>query len=115
MAKSTLLKLSLVVALSLAASSVYAATKYTGATAVGGTSFSASNKVHVYGKTNGTTASGFDNTAYGIASAHESGDKVIGSKSGDAKLYFTTTNAGAATGTASTIADTTDLTAWTSM
>ncbi len=115
MAKSTLLKLSLVVALSLAASSVYAATEFTGATAVGGTSFSASNKVHVYGKTNGATSGAFDSTAYGIASAHESGDKVIGSKSGDAKLYFTTTSAGAATGTASAITDTTNLSAWTSM
>lgn len=110
-----MLKLALVIALSLAASSAFAATLYTGSTSVGGSSFSASNKVSVYLATDGTSGS-FDGTNYAIAGAHEAGDKVIGAKNGDSSLYFTTAAAAAATAAASAIDTTTVLLdTWTSM
>lgn len=120
MAKPTLLKLALVVVLSMAASSSYAATGYSGATSIGGTasptSFSSSNKVTVYGNTETATAGSFLNTSYGIASAHFAGDKAIAARSGDSSLYFTSTTAGAANGLASVITCTTILSGvWTSM
>jgi len=114
MAKPTLLKLALVIALTTAASSVFATTAFSGATSVGGTTFSASNKVTVYAATNGTSGS-FDGTTYVINGAHEQGDKVIGAAAGDSKLYFTTTTAGQATATANTVVTTTNISGWTSM
>lgn len=121
MAKPTLLKLALVVVLTMAASTAFAAaTAFTGATFIGGstspTSFSASNKVTVYGDSNVRTAGDFTSTAYAIAAAHVAGDKAIAAKSGDSSLYFTSTTAGAATGIASAIATSTTLSgSWTSM
>ncbi len=114
MAKPTMLKLALVIALSMAASAAYATTAFSGSTSVGGTSFSSSNKVTVYAATNGTSTS-FDGTTYVINGAHNAGDKVIGASAGDAKLYFTTTTAGIATDTAKTVVTTTVITGWTSM
>lgn len=116
MAKPTMLKLALVIALTMAASSAFAAgTLYSGATSVGGTSFSASNKVRVYYANDATATNSFNGSNYVINSAHDQGDKVIGAASGDAKLYFTTTTAGAATTTASTVVTTTAISGWTSM
>lgn len=117
MAKQNYLKLALVIALTMAASSALATpTAYSGATSVGGTSFSSSNKVTVWCATNGTSGS-FDGGVYSIRSAHVLGDKTIGSASGDARIYFQTTsagnasaNSGAATGDAYSSS-----TAWSSM
>jgi hypothetical protein len=113
MAKPTMLKLALVIALSMAASSAFA-TEYSGATSIGGTSFSSSNKVRVYVKTNGTSGS-FDSSQYRIAGAHELGDKIVGAANSDSKLYFTTSTAGTATATACTITSATTVSGWTSM
>lgn len=112
MSKPVLLKLSLVIALSIAASAAYGAALFEGTTSVGGTSFTASNKVKVYGASDAG-----DN--YSIRSGHIGGDKVIASRSGDAKLYFSATAVGAATTAASAAAsgDATGTTydSWTSM
>lgn len=120
MAKPTLLKLALVVVLTMASSTAIAATAFTGATFVGGstspTSFSASNKVTVYGASDVTTAGSFTSTAYGICAGHLAGDKAIAAKSGDSSLYFTSTTAGGAVGLCATIATGTTLSgSWTSM
>ena len=113
MSKPVLLKLSLVIALSIAASAAGAATLYEGTTSVGGTSFTASNKVQVYGSSNAAEL-------YEIRSGHINGDKVIASRSGDAKIYFVTTSVGAATTTAASAASgnatsTSVYNSWTSM
>ncbi len=112
MSKPVLLKLSLVIALSIAASAAGAATLYEGTTSVGGTSFTSSNKVKVYGSSDAAEN-------YSIRSGHNGGDKVIASRSGDAKLYYSTTTVGAATAAASAAAsgDATGTTfnSWTSM
>lgn len=101
MAKPTIMKLAYVIALTMAAVSVANAAvgTFTGATGVGGTSFSASNKVTVWAVTDGTNSTTFNGTVYSIRSAHSGGDKCIASASGDAKIYFAT----AAAGSASTI------------
>ncbi|HIJ80943.1 MAG TPA: hypothetical protein HPP76_04485 [Desulfuromonadales bacterium] len=109
MAKPTMLKLALVIALTMAASSAYATTKFTGATAVGGTSFSSSNKVSVY------AASDAVGSYYVVNSAHDLGDKCIAAAAGDAKLYYTTAAAGSASTIACTVVTTTVITGWTSM
>jgi uncharacterized protein YpuA (DUF1002 family) len=114
MAKPTMLKLALVIALSMAASTAFAATAYSKVTSVGGTSFSSSQKVIVYLSTNGTSTS-FDGTTYAVAGAHELGDKVIGAQASDSNLYFTTATAGSATAAASTITTGTNISTWTSM
>jgi len=94
MAKQNQLKLALVIALTMSASSALASpTAFSGATSVGGTSFSSSNKVYVWAATNGTTGS-FDGGVYSIRSAHLLGDKTIASASGDARIYFQTTTPG---------------------
>lgn len=119
MAKPTQLKIALIIALSLAAASTAFATPtlFSGATSVGGTSFSSSNKVKVYAATDGT-ADQFDGSNYGIRAAHDSGDKIIAARSGDAKMYFATSTPNNATSFASSAATDTDLTqtgTWTSM
>lgn len=95
MARPTMLKLALVIALTMAASVAYATpTKYTGANNdIGGSSFSASNKVNVFAATDGTSGS-FDGQNYSIRAYHDAGDKVIAGKSGDSRIYFATTTPG---------------------
>ncbi|MEI7818158.1 MAG: hypothetical protein WCI45_13305 [Desulfuromonadales bacterium] len=112
MAKQNYLKLALVIVLTMAASStVYAAAVSVG-TSIGGSSFAASNKVSCYYEGVATF------TSYTIACGHNAGDKVIAAKSGDAKLYFATAAANAATAGAAAISSTSDFTVtstWTSM
>lgn len=90
MAKQSILKIAIVVALSLAASStVFGATTISAPTSLGGGSFTPSNKVVISVETNGT-ADSFDGTMYGTVSKHTAGDKNIGSNNADPKLYFKT-------------------------
>lgn len=96
MAKQNYLKLAVVIVLTMAASSSFATvTTLTGTTAIGGSSFAASNKVtcgyegYLTGGTAATYSSTvFSATAYAIACGHLTGDKVVAAVSGDAKLYF---------------------------
>ena len=117
MARPTLLKLALVVVLTMAASTAFAAVStFSGSTSVGGTSFSSSNKSIVYGMTDNQTAGTFTSTTYAIAAGHISGDKAIAAKAGDSSLYYSAVAAGAATTTAAAISTTTVLAGtWTSM
>lgn len=111
MAKQSVLKIALVIALTMAASAAYSA-DITGATDLGGGSFTPSNKVTISVQTNGTSGS-FDGTQYGAVSKHSSGDKNIASNNSDPKLYFKT-----AAVTTSVIAASSNMTfdsTWTSM
>jgi hypothetical protein len=117
MAKQNYLKLAVVIVLTMAASSVYAATGTPASvgTSIGGSSFAASNKVSCFYDSNGTSGS-FDGSEYAIACGHTSGDKVVAAKSGDAKLYFTAVTANSAAVSASTAATTGfSTTGWISM
>jgi hypothetical protein len=112
MAKQSNLKIAVVIALTMAASSSYAATSIVGATDLGGGSFTPSNKVSISVATNGTSTS-FDGTSYGAVSKHSSGDKNVASNSVDSKLYFKT-----AAVTSSVVAASSGMTfdtSWTSM
>jgi len=115
MAKQNYLKLAVVVVLTMAASSaVYAGTIVSGGS-IGGSSFTPSQNSKCYYASDGT-ANAFDGSNYGIACGHNSGDKIIGARNGDAKLYFATTTANNATAGAANIA-TNSVTGstWTSM
>jgi len=116
MAKKNYLKLAVVIVLTMAASStVYAAASAVG-TSIGGSSFSASNKVVCYYDSDGTATDAFDGTTYAIACGHKSGDKVIAAKAGDPVLYFTTTTADPSSADgAGSIAVGFDTTGWISM
>ncbi len=95
MARPTMLKLALVIALTMAASSAFAATAFRGANNdIGGSSFSASNKVTVVAATDGTNSTTYDGQNYSIRAYHSAGDKVIAGKSGDSRIYFATTTPG---------------------
>jgi hypothetical protein len=89
MNKINLLKLALVVVLSTAASAAYAATDITGATLLGGNSFAPSSNVVVNADTDATSGN-TDGNNYSARSKHNKGDKIIGCRSGDSKLYFST-------------------------
>jgi hypothetical protein len=89
MNKINLFKLALVVVLSTAASAAYAATDITGPTLLGGNSFAPSSNVVINVETDGDSGS-FNGNNYGARSKHNKGDKIIGCKSGDSKLYFST-------------------------
>jgi hypothetical protein len=122
MKKNSLLKIAFVVTLCIAAtSSVSFASAYSGATCIGGTttgtSFSASNKVTVFGISNGSSSTTYDGTTYSIRSKHSAGDKVIAAAAGDSKLYFQVTTVGDSTllSGAATTDNYTSTTAWTSM
>lgn len=88
MARPTILKVAVVIALTMAASAASAAT-ITGATDLGGGTFTPSNKVKISVATDGTSGS-FNGTAYGAVAKHDQGDKNIASISTDPKLYFKT-------------------------
>jgi hypothetical protein len=104
MNKMNLLKLALILVLSMAASAAYADKSTGTSTLLGGNSFQASSNVDVHVATDGSTGN-FDANNYSARSKHAKGDKIVGCKSGDSKLYFTTvsnvtitTNVTAATG-----------------
>lgn len=88
MAKQSILKIAVVVALTMAASAAYAAT-ISASTDLGGGTFTPSNKVSISVATNGTSGS-FDGTQYGAVAKHSSGDKNVASNNADPKLYFKT-------------------------
>jgi uncharacterized membrane protein len=118
MAKQNYFKLALVIVLTMAAAStVHAQNSSQVGSSIGGSSFSNSQKVSCYyaGNAGDATGTKYTSTSYQIACGHLSGDKVIAAKSGDARLFFST-SATPPTG-ASGITDTTlnTLTGWTSM
>lgn len=115
MAKQNYIKLAVVIVLTMAASSTVYATASLVGTSIGGSSFTASNKVSVYYDSDASSTSSFDGSNYGIASGHASGDKVVAAKNGDASLYFKATGANQATAGASAIATGFSTTGWTSM
>ena len=109
MAKQNYLKLAVVIVLTMAAASTsFAAAGLVGAS-IGGSSFTASNKVSCYYE--GSS----DGLIYGIACGHQAGDKVIAAKSGDPMLYFKSTDVGAATTGAAAITNSFSTEGWTSM
>jgi hypothetical protein len=85
-----LLKICFVAALLLSASSAYAVSNLTGATVIGGGTFSPSNKVNIQ-----AVAS---STAYAAQSKHLSGDRQLGTTNLDPKIYWTTATVGSAAG-----------------
>lgn len=113
MAKQSILKIALVIALTMAASStVFGATTISSSTDLGGGTFTPSNKVEISVATDGNGTS-FNGTAYGAVAKHKSGDKNIGSNNVDPKLYFKT-----AAVTSSVITATSNMTfdtSWTAM
>lgn len=116
MAKQNYLKLAVAIVLTMAASTTVHATTVLVGTSIGGSSFSASNKVSCYYDSNATASGLYDGTAYAIACGHSAGDKVIAAISGDAKLYFSATGANeGASGAASITCPFTFDTTWSSM
>lgn len=87
MARKDFLKLAFVIALTMAATTAYGSTQFTGTGAVGAGSFTPSNNVSI------TAVSAA--TGYSANSKHSSGDRIIGFSNTDAKLYY---SSGAATG-----------------
>lgn len=87
MARPTLMKLALVIALTMAAGTAFAAgTNITATTAVGNSSFSPSNNV--------TIGCASSNTDYSVYSKHLNGDRVMGIYSADPKIYYSISAAG---------------------
>jgi hypothetical protein len=112
MARPTVLKIAVVIALTMAASAAYSATSISGSTDLGGGTFTPSNKVTISVATDGTSGS-FNGTAYGAVAKHSSGDKNIASNNADPKIYFKTADV-----TSSVIAASSNMTfdsTWTSM
>lgn len=80
MAKSNLIKIALVVALTMVAGSAYASSNITGIQAIGSGSFVPSNNVQV-----GVAAA---DSMFSAHAKHLNGDRIIAMVSTDAKLYF---------------------------
>lgn len=80
MARTSLMKIALVVALTIAAGTTYASSNITSATAIGGGSFSPSNNVQI-----GVASS---DAGYSAHSKHLNGDRVIAIVNTDSKLYY---------------------------
>ena len=80
MARPTVMKIALVIALTMAAGSAYASSTITTATAVGASSFTPSNNVGI------GVASG--NSQFSAHAKHLNGDRIIAFTSTDSKLYF---------------------------
>lgn len=86
MARPTIMKIALVIALTMAAGSVYAGTaKITSVTSVGASSFTPSNNVQV-----GVNS---DGAAYSANAKHLKGNRLIAFSSNDSKLYYSTSTA----------------------
>lgn len=99
-----LFKICFVAALLTSASSAYAL-NITGATVIGGGTYSPSNKVNVNAVASATN--------YAAESKHLSGDRIVGTNNTDPKLYWTTSTVGSsATAPAS---ETASYTSWTSL
>jgi hypothetical protein len=80
MSRPTLLKLALVIALTMAAGSAYAASSFSVVTPVGITSFAPSNNV--------TLGVASEAGGYSAHAKHFSGDRVVGFTNTDSKLYY---------------------------
>jgi len=86
MARTNLIKLAFVIALTMAAGSAYgAASQICAATQIGAGSFVPSNNVTI-----GVSSS---DTMFSANSKHKNGDRLIAMFSGDAKLYYSTVTA----------------------
>jgi len=109
MARTNYLKLALVIALTMAATSAYSATTISGTTNLSGSSFSCSNKVDVAVATDAT------GSAYSARAKHLNGDKVIATVNADAKLYWKTRAVGSSVDAAAVADVFTDTATWTSM
>lgn len=92
MAKKDIFKICLVAAVTMSATSAMA-TGITGATVIGGGTFSTSNKVTI-----NVVAS---TTDYAAKSGHTSGDRTIFTNNSDPKMYWTTKTIGSAPATVS--------------
>ena len=92
MAKKDLFKICLIAAVTMSASSAFAA-GITGATQLGGGTFSPSNKVQI--NVVSTT------TEYAAKSGHSSGDRTLFSSNSDPKMYWTTKTISSAPATVS--------------
>ena len=100
-----ILKICFIAALLVSAGSVYAATDITGATQIGGGTFSPSNKVNIQAKATSVN--------YSAESKHLSGDRIYGTNNVDPKIHYTSGVVGsAATAPGS---ETVDYTNWTTL
>ena len=81
MTRKDIFKVCLVAAVTMSASSAFAAT-ITGSTVLGGGTYSPSNNVTIDVKAN--------STAYAAKSAHNSGDRTLFTNNSDPKMYYTT-------------------------
>lgn len=80
MARPTIMKIALIIALTMAAGSAYASDTITAARAVGASSFTPSNNVGV-----GVASA---DSAYSAHAKHLNGDRIVAFNSTDSKLYF---------------------------
>ena len=98
MSRPTLLKLSIVIALTIAAGSANAATSFSVLTPIGITSFAPSNNV--------TLGVASQPGGYSAHAKHFSGDRVVAFTNTDSKLYYSSGAAVGATIAAPTASDT---------
>lgn len=83
MARPTIMKVALIIALTMAAGTAYAgSTVITSVTSVGASSFTPSNNVEV-----GVAS---DGSAYSANAKHSKGNRIIAFSSTDSKLYYST-------------------------
>lgn len=106
MARKDYMKLALVIALVASATSAYAVSTITSSMALGGGSFSPSNKVTIV--VNSTT------TAYAATSQHAAGDRQIATNSQEPKIWYKTVTVGKDAAAIAT-SDVLDSNAWTSL
>jgi hypothetical protein len=104
MAKKDIFKICLVAAITMSASSAFA-TGITGATVIGGGTFSPSNNVTI-----NVIAS---STAYAAKSGHTSGDRTLFSNNLDPKMYWNTKTIGS--GPATVSSETETVSGWTTL
>ena len=104
MAKKDIFKICLVAAVTMSASSAFAA-GLTGSTVLGGGTFSPSNNVTV--NVVATT------TNYAAKSGHSSGDRTLFSNNADPKMYWTAKTIGSAPATVSGATET--ISSWTTL
>lgn len=109
-------KIALVIVLSMAASSAYAAsTSLSGANlSVGGNTFSCSNKVFIGAQSDAGVGS-YNGTTYCATSVHGSGDKEIMGCAGDSRMFYKTVATGSTAAVDPGGSSLPSLTGWTSM
>jgi hypothetical protein len=105
MTRKDIFKVCLVLAATISASSAYANTPITGATVIGGGTFSPSNKVTINVVSTATD--------YAAKSGHSSGDRTIFTTNTDPKMVWTIKTIGSAPETVSGATET--VSGWTSL